>query len=717
MFEHGVGLRNPLFFIGSVEKIDDPRREGRVAVRAFGIHGTWDQVKPDELPWAICVQGDYSGNNIPPLNSWVFGVFLDGRDGQEPLVLGLLPTQHTVGINPPVTGWGHIPDKDGDLTARGSDPQSLYQPTISRKARGEYIHETSVLQQEMGRTRKVKMGGIDSTWDQPAAAYGAKYPHNKVIETGRHSIELDDTPGSERITITHNSGSFIEIDDRGTTVNKTVGDHYDVMDRNQHVVVSGMSTVTIMGNSHVYVRGNKIEEIEGDLQTLVHGNHHLSVGGQSTHQAGEQVQIRGGADVKINAGSGTLAINAGKELQLSGGGINEFGGNYGAISIKSEKIMVDATDKLHLRGNTQVNIQAIAEMNMSAIDMNMATLGSWNAFAGTDATITGTARTEISGLIELAISSGSKVNLNAPVIAADVFITLANGASRPAAPVNPATVSKFLQPPVGQKPFVPGSAVPEIAWYAAKVEAPEPVVKSTSILPRYGPSSYGVSGYSSRDDGETGVSFNPGETINVSTAISHAASELLDFIGNKEAPRGYDQIVGLVSRSRYPTKRLTEMTIGEVLAWQESVDRSSNSEAVGRYQIMEDTLRGYNNDRTGKGTTRGLYERVGLSEGDLFSPENQDKMAIYLLEEDGLTRYINGEITTERFANNIAATWASMPLVTGPNAGRSKYESDINRALVPVEPFLNAVRSVKTRAEQLQNERNRPAGPGGNGGV
>ena len=34
-----AGLKNPLFFIGVIENNEDPRLEGRVQVRAFGVHG------------------------------------------------------------------------------------------------------------------------------------------------------------------------------------------------------------------------------------------------------------------------------------------------------------------------------------------------------------------------------------------------------------------------------------------------------------------------------------------------------------------------------------------------------------------------------------------------------------------------------------------------------------------------------------------------------
>lgn len=703
--ESGVGLQNPLFFIGVIENNNDPRKEGRVQVRAFGVHGTNKQVPRDELPWAIVMQGDYNPNNIPKINSWVFGLFLDGRDAQEPMVMGLIPTQYATLVDPEKNGWGWIPDKDADVSAHGSAPEDVYQPQQSRKLRGEYVQETSVLTQEMGRTVNVKVGGTEETWDQPSSAFNTQYPCNKVIETTNHSIELDDSPGGERITITHKSGSFIEIDNRGTTTHKSTGDFYDVMDKKQHVVVGGMSTVTILGNSYVYVRGNKVEEIEGDLQTKVHGNHLLSVGGQSIHQAGEQVSIRGG-DVRVNANAGTLSINANKELQLSAGyapGTTTSTG-YGAISMKSSKILADATDKLGLRGLTQVNLQSLGEMNITATAAINQLTALWTAEASAAAKLSATGTVDISGTIDTAIGGGAQVNLNAPTVNIDTFVNLAGGLARPAISGAAGIYTKFSVPPVAQKPFVPGSPYPEIAWYAEKVEAPEPVAKSTSILPKDNPGSAGGGGYSARDHA-SGTSTGTSTTIgDITAATQTAVTPLLDFIGNKES-EGYDDIVGLVSRSRYPTKPLTQMTIGEVLNWQEAIDDFQLSEAVGRYQILEDTLRGYNNDR-GVGPGNPLYTRAGLSAGDLFSPENQDKMAMVLMNGRGLQRFIDGKITREQFANNLASEWASLPLVTGPNTGRSRYAGDgLNRSLTTVKEFLDVLDAVKAGHDRVISDR------------
>lgn len=162
-----------------------------------------------------------------------------------------------------------------------------------------------------------------------------------------------------------------------------------------------------------------------------------------------------------------------------------------------------------------------------------------------------------------------------------------------------------------------------------------------------------------------------------------AVKDLLRFIGRIEAPKGYDQVWGGIRSADLPPKPLTTMTVREVLAWQDRIDPRYRSEAAGRYQILEDTL-------------RGLYAEAGLTLDSLFDEAGQDALATQLLRRRGLKRYLAGEIPAEVFANNLAHEWASLPLVSGPKVGRSVYAGDgMNKSLVSVNDFLAAVRAVK----------------------
>lgn len=150
---------------------------------------------------------------------------------------------------------------------------------------------------------------------------------------------------------------------------------------------------------------------------------------------------------------------------------------------------------------------------------------------------------------------------------------------------------------------------------------------------------------------------------------------VMEFIGALEAPRGYNDYFGGVAEP--PPKQLTTMTIDEVLAWQDGIDARSISEAAGRYQIMEDTL-------------RGLKRRMGLKGDELFDIKMQDRLAVELM---GMAGWHPDRDDHEEVANALAKVWAALPLVSGDNEGRSAYHDLAgNKALTTPELYLEVIR-------------------------
>ena len=361
----GLGIINPMFFIGVIEDNDDKTGQGRVKVRAFGAHGSLADIETKDLPWCLCVSGAYTPNNpIPPLNSFVFGVFLDGDEAQHPMVLGMIPTQYSEAHNPEIDGWGVIPGRDPDLLAKGSRPSDLHEPATSRLVRGEKIETTFHRDVSVNAVQDQKIANSDKTWSQPDSAYAAKYPYNTVIETARHTIELDDTPYQERIMIHHKSGSFIQIDAIGTVTERAESDRYEINIGTKHES-SGSSVVTINGNAHVYVKGNKTEEIMGDYKLLVHGNHEVNVGQNLFQLAGTSLQARA-ANVKIEANSDTLTLFGRKEIQFEAE--NQL--NFVSANIKNTALM-----NYEVYSNKSIKFTTLWDVHMQASNIIMTAHG------------------------------------------------------------------------------------------------------------------------------------------------------------------------------------------------------------------------------------------------------------------------------------------------------------------------------------------------------
>jgi hypothetical protein len=102
------------------------------------------------------------------------------------------------------------------------------------------------------------------------------------------------------------------------------------------------------------------------------------------------------------------------------------------------------------------------------------------------------------------------------------------------------------------------------------------------------------------------------------------------------------------------TKPLSEYTIAQVMQFQSQPRSSANGQlwATGLYQVIPTTL-------------KGIYAKAGLKSTDLYSPTNQDKIAVALvMERTNLKKYLTGlvpdtQANLEKAALDVAMTWSS----------------------------------------------------------
>lgn len=158
------------------------------------------------------------------------------------------------------------------------------------------------------------------------------------------------------------------------------------------------------------------------------------------------------------------------------------------------------------------------------------------------------------------------------------------------------------------------------------------------------------------------------------------SSALLDFIGDAEAPQGYNQVYG-----KNKSQPLDAMTLDEVFAYQDKVKQAGSHSAVGRYQIKNSTL-------------KGLQKNLKLKGDEKFTPELQDRLGKALLDGRGYQDYKSGKITEEEFSRRLVKEWAGMPVTSGKNKGESHYKNIAgNKALVTPEALMQVIRAERKR--------------------
>lgn len=249
------------WFFGEIVDINDPEQIGRVKVKVYGMHTEGQEIAKDALPWAIVGSSTASASNngigtLPHAlteGSNVFGFFVDGKMKQVPFILASFPSR---------TG-GNIDVSD---LARGTN-------SIKRTILGP----------------------------EPQSKYAAKYPHNQVHKTtSGHIIEIDNTPGAERINIHHKSGAYYEFQPDGSVVRKSFKDNFDITVGNGSIYVGGNVTETIGGNYNLDIKGNYSVKVGGNTTINTSGTNNFKSGSSTNMTAGSACNIKASGQVKVN---------------------------------------------------------------------------------------------------------------------------------------------------------------------------------------------------------------------------------------------------------------------------------------------------------------------------------------------------------------------------------------------------------------------------------
>jgi len=176
------------------------------------------------------------------------------------------------------------------------------------------------------------------------------------------------------------------------------------------------------------------------------------------------------------------------------------------------------------------------------------------------------------------------------------------------------------------------------------------------------------------------------ETRAMNKSEGDFTARMMAEVRSHESPRhGYNDYFGRgFTRGPFaPPKDLTTMTVDEVSAWQVVSNPAGNdTSAAGAYQIIN-------------GTLVDLKEKMNLSGDELFDLALQDKMARFLMERRGLSKFLAGSMDGDTFAAGMAREWASLPVLKPDRRGsrdieigQSYYRGDgVNQAFSGAKAF------------------------------
>lgn len=285
-----------------------------------------------------------------------------------------------------------IPESSGkgfvDPTNSYPSPEYRGEPSTNMAARGfnTQSNQRRIINRDNGRMTGIPAAGEVGTFGEPELAASPQYPYNHVRSTtSGHLMEMDDTPGSERINIEHSSGSGVEIFSDGKTVYRSKGNSYAMDEGDSYHGINGKFFQTSINDMNIRTTADLTQQADGSVNIIIGNDGSALISGDYTLSVGEDIKVKGGARVVIE-------------------------GN--AIDILS---------------HTNINMEAKAAINMKAETINMESTGATSVKAGGTiaAQAGGTFGMKSGGAMNL--DSGGNMGVKAPTVFVDDVVRLSEG--------------------------------------------------------------------------------------------------------------------------------------------------------------------------------------------------------------------------------------------------------------------------------------------------
>ena len=359
---------------------------------------------PDKLPFESTgmgqLQKDFTNEEEFPYN-------VDGDldyDSEDAAILA--ENQRTDGF---VDTTGGVSEAVGYQMSRYPLEPYLKESTASRLARNEKIEET-IVAKKRGGISTYSGASYEGTefpedvavegepFQEPETPYNAVPPYNHVYESeSGHVIEVDDSPGAERMHWYHRSGTFREIHPTGELVDKCVSSQYNVTTEDYY---SGAENVSQDASS----------------------NFRTKAGAEMIHQAGGAISQQAGGAIAQKAGAGTIVSCGGPRLISVGGGKTEgIAEDYKLSTGGTKKESVAGDYTLKIDGNLIIEATSITLTSQTTASINAnASVVIQSAIVGHNAPIVNNA-----GIVNAGSFIGLPIPTPAPITTPNVPLVIA----------------------------------------------------------------------------------------------------------------------------------------------------------------------------------------------------------------------------------------------------------------------------------------------------
>lgn len=284
------------------------------------------------------------------------------------------------------------------------------------------------------------------SWDSPKDAResesAGQYPNYYSHKTrSGHAFMMDDSNGSEHVTLQHRSGSFVQFMPDGGIQFTAQNGQYNVTFGENRMLITGAYDITVQGGASLKVDGDYNVNVKGDVNFNVNGdlnmtaqNINSTVRGNYDIQAKNKTEKIEGSSTSQSHGATAIMSKGGMTIGSSGdsvaiGGKNQVGiiAKGGEVAIKSgsktsilsEEVAIEASGTASMKGGTAVVEATSGDLTTKASGTNWvqadSTVKAFPAVITSKGGGSGTAADDVESIFTQAKSETPKAEPDTPI--------------------------------------------------------------------------------------------------------------------------------------------------------------------------------------------------------------------------------------------------------------------------------------------------------------
>jgi hypothetical protein len=217
------------------------------------------------------------------------------------------------------------------------------------------------------------VGQTPTDWKTPpdARETGGEYPNYHIKKTrSGHVLMMDDTKGSEHITLQHRGGSMIQFTPDGKIVFTSQNGQYNVVFGENRMLITGAYDVTVEGSGSLSVAKDYDVTVKGNYNMVVHGDMNMTVKNLNQTIRGNMDMTAKDMTMKMEGSSrisshGITSLTSDGGLALASTSDSIFMGAKSSVGIKSgNKLMVQSGGNMHVKSGLSMSLQTSTKLSL-----------------------------------------------------------------------------------------------------------------------------------------------------------------------------------------------------------------------------------------------------------------------------------------------------------------------------------------------------------------